>query len=200
MFRVVDLDQGQDISHEGRTVTIGLEEATSQGQVHIGAPKEGTSPKRCPISGDTYRFKEDIKKLPYGAEGTEWTGEEWVVNYEMVPELVTELVWVGVDVTVEAVHVEADGMDLSLKTKPDNNNESAKVERVWQGPTGDGDYVSCAWAEAASRLGNYDDIGDFTVKHGVTILSDEDMIELLEKNGVEPEYRKVSKRRMDRLK
>jgi len=180
MFKVMEVGDGVEIEGPTGPINVYLEPVQNSGEVLIKAPGDDIGKNQCRIHGNTYQHKDLIKKLPYGHEGSEWTGEVWAVNKEMTTELAAVLTIAGVDVTIEGGAVAEDDGWGHLREEIELPGDDNASIQVMVGPSGPGDKVSRSWAEDAAEKGNYDSVEEFAEQFNLDVASDEEMQKVLE--------------------
>jgi len=180
IYEVVEIGDGEEI--EGPTGSIGvfLEPTEDTGQVHIEEPGDGIMDHQCRVSGDTYNNRKLIKKLPYGDDGSEWTGETWAVAKHKTSDLAAVLSIAAVKVTIDSDAIASDEGWGHLRSEVVDKPESDDSVEVMVGPGDPGDKVSRSWAEDAAKTGNYDSADEFAEAFSLEIASDEEMKQVLE--------------------
>lgn len=173
IIKPIEFGKGKTIEGPTGSISITLEVSDSRGGVEIQKPGEGCADGQCRITGNTYNAKDDIKKLPYGDDGTQWNGEVWLVNKHKVAELTAVLMKAGYSLTIDGKAVSHCDDFGELREEVDLPGDEDGTVDVMYGPHGDNDEVSCSWAEDAADLGNYDDVETFADKFGLTIVEDE---------------------------
>lgn len=181
-LKVREQPEGQLIEGPTGDIEVDLEPTDDFHDVMVCEPGSGDGTDMCKITGKTYEHKEKIKKLPYGDDGTRWTGEWWEVNKSMVTELCAVLCIAAVDVCVHSkcVAKDEDWGSLRKRIDIDEGREEDSKLRIVAGPKSPMEGVSRSWAEDAAEVGNFDDADDFAEEYGLNIIEDEEAKEMLE--------------------
>ena len=162
-----------------RAVSVDLEPIKREQEVHIGDIDESVAGGACPITGNSYPYKDTIKELPYGDDGTQWTGDVWVVNPRKTTELVALLLDDGASVSLDASVLEYDEDWGVLRREILLDDEGSEVLRVMHPPYGDDNKVPESWAKSAGDLGNFDSVEEFAERFDLNIVPDEEAKEEL---------------------
>lgn len=183
IFEIIELDEGVTVSGPTGSIDVYAEPVKNEGRVHIGDYRDGDAPDgMLPVTGDTYNQKGKIKKLPYGDDGTKWTGEVWAVAGDKVTDLVAVLKLSGLNVTVHstALAIDDDWGELQNEVDIDGGGTNDETIKLMVGPRHSAEGVSRSWVEEAAKLGNSDDVDAFIEKYNLDVYDDE---ELMEKHG-----------------
>lgn len=170
-------------SHDGTVISgptgkidVGLEPTNDYHDIFIQKPGSGSGDDMCKISGDTYQHKKKIKKLPYGDNGSQWTGDYWEVNKNLTSDLCAVLKVVAVDVCIHSRAVVSDDGWKSLRKEIDIDDPVGSDEtlRLMAGPDSPMEGVSRSWAEDAAETGNFDSVEEFAESFGLNVIDDEE--------------------------
>jgi|APHM01.1.fsa_nt_gi hypothetical protein len=183
----------EGVSVKGPTgrVTLDLEPTDDMHDVYVGEPGSGDSDDMCKISGETYQAKDDIKELPYGSDGTEWTGEYWQVSEDMTATLCSVLVaegW-GVAIHGKSVVADEDWDELRHEIDIDSSLHSEETLHLMAGPESPMEGVSQSWAEHAAQVGRFDSAEEFVERFGLNVIEDDDAEEQFDEAD---EYREAN--------
>jgi len=180
MYKVMEIGSGTEIDGPTGAINVHLEPTDYEGEVHIKAPGDGIGDSHCRIEGNTYQHKDLIKKLPYGNDGAEWTGEVWAASSDMTSDLAAVLSIAAVGVTINAEAVASDEEWGGLIDEVDGIGDDDEEETVMVGPSGPGEGVSRSWAEQAAETANYDTVDEFIEHFEVSVVSDDVMADIVE--------------------
>jgi len=170
----MEMADGEEIDSESGPISLHLEPVDSSGRIHIESPDYSGEDGFCPITGDTYRQKDVIKKLPYGDGGTKWTGETWVVSEEQTANLAATLSIAAVDVTI---HSDAVGSDPEWGYYHEEEQEEESVPTGVEvgGPSeANESAVMASWLSDLVELGSYDSKSEYQDRFGVNLFYDAD--------------------------
>jgi hypothetical protein len=179
MLKATEDEGGIIVKSPVRAVSVDLEPVQTEEEVHIGDLDESVASGCCPVEGNSYPYKDDIKKLPYGDDGTQWTGDVWAVNPRKTAELVAVLLGAGARVSLEASCLEYDEDWGRLRKEILLDDDSGEKLRVMHPPYGDDNKVPRSWVESASSLGNFDSVEEFAENFDLNVVSDKEAKEEL---------------------
>jgi hypothetical protein len=177
LYKVMEVGDGERIDSESGPINVHCEPANSTGEVHIKKQSQSNGRGQCDVTGNTYHRKDIIKKLPYGDDGTKWTGDVWVVSEEQTANLAATLTIAGVDVTI---HEDAIASDPEWGYYYDEaQTDEPEGGELVIGPPADADErkVSSGWVETLVGLGYYSDAEEYADRFDVKLLWDEHMMD-----------------------
>jgi hypothetical protein len=173
---------GEAVDGPKGKIVLDCEPTDGYHDIFVGEPGSGGSDDMCKISGETYQAKDDIKELPYGSDGTEWTGEYWQVNEEATAGLCSVLIHEDWDLCIHAKAVVADESWGSLRKEVDvgDSLHTEETLHLMAGPESPMEGVSRSWAEDAAQVGKFDSAEDFADEFGLNIIEDDEAEEELD--------------------
>jgi len=177
LYKVMEVGDGESIDSESGPINVHCEPTDSTGEVHIKQQIQSEGRGQCSITGNAYHRKDIIKKLPYGDDGTKWTGDVWVVNEEQTANLAATLTIAGVDVTIheDAIASDPEWGYYHDEAQPEESEEGELV--IGPPPEADERKVASGWVETLVGLGYYGDVEEYADRFDVKLLWDEDMME-----------------------
>ena len=177
LYEVMEVGDGERIDSESGPINVHCEPTDITGEVHIKQQSQSEGREQCNVTGNTYHRKDIIKKLPYGDDGTKWTGDVWVVAEDQTANLAATLIIAGVDVTIheDAIASDDEWGWYYEEAQPDEPEEGELVI----GPPDDAseDKVSSGWVETLVNLGHYSSVEEYADRFDVKMLYDEDIMD-----------------------
>jgi len=167
---------GEAVNGPQGKVVLDLEPTDDYHDIFIDEPGSGDGDDMCKISGETYQAKDDIKELPYGSDGTEWTGEYWQVNEEATAALCSVLLQEGWDVAIAAKAVISDESwgNLRKEIDVDDSLHTEETLHLMAGPESPMEGVSRSWAKDAAQVGSFESAEAFADEFGLNIIEDDE--------------------------
>jgi len=179
ILKATESSDGVMIQCPTGAVQVDLEPVQRVGEVHVGDIDESLASGVCPIEENSYPYKETIKELPYGNEGSQWTGDVWAVNPRRTADLVAMLVMDEAEVTVEANCLQYDEDWGKLRREIVLDEDRNEKLCVVHPPYGDENKVPRSWVEDASRMANFSSVEEFADEFGLNVVPDEEAFDEL---------------------
>lgn len=173
---------GEAVGGPKGKIVLGLEPTDEYHDIFVGKPGSGDGDDMCKVSGETYQAKDDIKELPYGSDGTEWTGEYWQVSEGATAALCSVLLHEDWDVCIHAEAVVSDESWGNLRKEIDvgDSLHTDETLHLMAGPESPMEGVSRSWAEDAAQVGKFGSAEEFADEFGLNIIEDDEAEEKLD--------------------
>lgn len=152
-----------------------LEAGVTSGKkaIHFEAPENTSYGRKVPITGDTYKYKADIKDHDWNVTHHEWTGEYWRVDLDAVREVMNTVCRAAGVISADPELVyDADSL-TEYEGEIELDGEGSETFEFILG-VGEGDErVSRSWAEDAAELGNFGGVEEFAERFNFEVVDDE---------------------------
>lgn len=175
MYEVIEMADGTEVDSESGPISLHCEPADSSGEVHIESPGGSVGEGKCAVSGNTYHRKDLIKKLPYGDDGTEWTGETWIVDSEQTANLAAVLCIAGVDVTIDSEAVGSDAEWGYYHEQESEDDEDGGDVVIGEPDDANESKVMVSWVCDLVEVGCCESELEYKDRYGVELFWDDDV-------------------------